>query len=413
MLFSLLLLLVFGMSMVAAAIFGRAARPPPQVGTEFSAVLEGVGSPLGPHEVLCVKPAVPPRAVLVFVPGNPGQPSFYSDFAERLCARLEAEVVVLGLAGHLTRPSALALGWRERRRSFTIHDQVAHVAARSAPYLARADALGVPCCMAGHSIGAWIALGASLRLQPLQPVTSGTAASGAAETAYRSRPYVLLLTPFLEAPSSMPIDSFRSKYRLITRWGALLTEPAAAIGAALGAAPEVLRRRVLAGELANLSPQYANLVLHGLVHAGSLRNLLTLARTEFAALAPSFDFSAGAATLAASDQLRALFVPGDEWAPSAMMARCTAAGVSAELLESTPDALMRHAFSVQPGSCSAVVDWVARSFAQMSGLVDINSSPSADGGPSPMGGAAATGGRPGKSPRRGRPQGRKSQAGAV
>jgi hypothetical protein len=111
----LLLLVMLGVAVARSVL---PARPPPQVGTEFSAVLKGSGSPLGAHEVICVNPSCTPRAVLVFIPGNPGQPAFYSDFAERLSARLEAQVVVLGLAGHLTRPSASTLTWVERRRRY-------------------------------------------------------------------------------------------------------------------------------------------------------------------------------------------------------------------------------------------------------------------------------------------------------
>lgn len=186
-----LLFLAFALLLLGAAARSllptrRAATPPPLVG----AVLQGSGSELGPYEIIHASPVDgQPNAVVVFIPGNPGQPAFYSDFATMLSNRLHAEVVVLGLVGHVTRPSLPLLSARERRRGFTIEEQVmrrthapalarvraphrpvvsgltrihahrsqvAHTAARSAVYRDRADALGVPLCVMGHSIGAWL-----------------------------------------------------------------------------------------------------------------------------------------------------------------------------------------------------------------------------------------------------------------
>ena len=180
---------------------------------------------------------------------------------------------------------------------------------------------------------------------------------------------MLLVAPFLEAPSSMDNEEFRQKYERVSRYGTMLTRPAATLGALLGAAPEVLRRRVLAGELRNLSPQYVDLVLHRLISGSALRNVLSLATSEFAALRPSFDFAAsGVSKLAAQNRLRAVYLPEDMWGPLAMRERCVNAGVRADYLESSPEATMRHAFSVQRGSCAAVAEWAAQSLADMSGL---------------------------------------------
>ena len=96
MFLSFLVPLVFLLTLgVAVARSLLPARRPPQLGTEFSAVLKGSGTPLGAHEIICVDPGCSPRAVLVFIPGNPGQPAFYSAFAERLSARLEVSVPTL------------------------------------------------------------------------------------------------------------------------------------------------------------------------------------------------------------------------------------------------------------------------------------------------------------------------------
>lgn len=208
-----------------------------------------------------------------------------------------------------------------------------------------------------------------------------------ASAAKAGSPYLLLVAPFLEAPSSMPDDEFRQKYERVSRYGTMLTPAAATLGALLGAAPEALRRRVLAGELRNLSPQYVHLVLRGLISGSALRNVLSLATSEFAALRPSFDFGeSGVSELAAHDRLRAVFLPEDMWAPLAMRERCIDAGVRADYLESSPEATMRHAFSVQRGSCAAVAEWAAQSLADMSGLHLVSMEGTG------VGGAAAGGG---------------------
>lgn len=42
-----------------------------------------------------------------------------------------------------------------------------------------------------------------------------------------------------------------------------------------------------------------------------------------------------------------------------MAERCNAAGVRADVLPSTEDCPMKHAFSVQPSSCKRVAEWTA------------------------------------------------------
>ena len=75
-----------------------------QIGEEIELVESAVGSV---YEVLsCRPPADAPvqRTVLVLT-GNPGLAGFYAGFARTLAVELQAEVVVLGLAGHVARTS--------------------------------------------------------------------------------------------------------------------------------------------------------------------------------------------------------------------------------------------------------------------------------------------------------------------
>ena len=131
--FALLLLGAAARSLLPAH---RATKPSPLI----DAVLEGSGSQLGPYEVVRASPYDGrPNAVVVFIPGNPGQPAFYSDFATMLSHRLHAEVVVLGLVGHVTRPSLPLLSAHERRRGFTIDEQVTNACMHACPPYASAQ----------------------------------------------------------------------------------------------------------------------------------------------------------------------------------------------------------------------------------------------------------------------------------
>ena len=69
--------------------------------------------------------------------------------------------------------------------------------------------------------------------------------------------------------------------------------------------------------------------------------------------------------MARAHRLRAVFVPGDEWAPLSMVSRCHAAGVPADVLESDAQSTMQHAFSIKDDSCTRVAEWTAGAVERM------------------------------------------------
>lgn len=316
----------------------------------------GAGTSLGAYDSVTLVHKKP-KFVVVFLPGNPGSPRLYTDFAKLLRDRAEATVVVLGLVGHIEASSSAALPThRDRSRVFLLDDQVAHVAERMTPYMKMAAEQRVPFVLAGHSIGSWIAVRAAQRV----------AQTAAAEF---TKPRLLLITPFLESKSCMEAASFRSKQALFRRRlggllpsiGDVLLEPLGAVASVLQRLPEATRRRIGKSSLEKLASPYDTLVVNEVVHRGQLRNWLGLAADEFQVLETPFD----AASELKGWQARAVYVPDDEWAPLSMAAAMKRDGLRVDILESTKEAEMSHAFSVQPGSCRRVADWAADALKDM------------------------------------------------
>ena len=252
------------------------------------------------------------------VPSRSGtQPGFYAEFADRLAALADAEVVVLGLAGHVTKASAASLDRSDARRTFGLEEQLQHVVDRARPHMERAHACGLPFTLVGHSIGAWIAFRAAQRLSG--GLLSVTPADPSLPTRRRARsprravaasvpavpavpadpppptpaplpaPGVVLLCPFLENEASMVLSSYRRRRQLVLAVVPWLKGP---IGLAIGAVsrlPERARRALLAPSLAPLAPSFAEMVVHDLCHRHALRNILALVLTEFALLHAPFD----------------------------------------------------------------------------------------------------------------------------
>ena len=74
-----------------------------QMGESIELVESTVGSV---YEVLrCLPPDDAPQRTVIVLTGNPGLAGFYAGFARTLAAELQAEVAVLGLAGHVARTS--------------------------------------------------------------------------------------------------------------------------------------------------------------------------------------------------------------------------------------------------------------------------------------------------------------------
>jgi pimeloyl-ACP methyl ester carboxylesterase len=394
--FLVLVCFFLGAQVVASRLF----NPPPgkageqKLGSGSGGVLpppvtlRGAGSELGAYDEM-VTSVEDPTAIVVFVAGNPGAPAYYSNFASELSTKAHATVILIGLVGHLQRTSCAKLPRGERGRVFGLEEQVAHIAARAAPHMEEAAQAGVPFVIAGHSIGAWISLQAEQRLRRSATETAGRPHNrprsspgrvrGRSKTASRPtasaapRPRLLLITPFLDVPSCLEFASQRSRLRLFNKpfgWTPsivqTLTPVRGLVGTALQYAPERLVRSLCKKELRNLSEEYAQLTLKETLHRHQIRNCLLLAQDEFQRLLPPMDLHGVIGPLVRANLVRAVYVPDDEWAPRSMALRCREEiGLDAQMIESTSNVSMRHAFSVQHGSCARVADWAARAIDEL------------------------------------------------
>ena len=388
-------------------------KPPPSALPLLRAerdTLRGAGSALGPYDEITFE-SESPKAIIVFIPGNPGMPGYYSDFASTLRTNLQATVVCMGLIGHLELSSRVKLPRREAALAPSVEAQVEHVAVRSLPYMRQAQDAGVPFVFIGHSIGAWIALHAERRMRAPAAATPEAINTTNKKARPRSspkrerpspaatggkpapRPYLLFITPFLDVPScrdpSVPnINFLRRVFKPLVAGvslGRVLAGPFAGLaGLVRGVLPERLMLRVAKtpGIASDLSEKYTALAIQETIHRHQVRNILLMANTEFASLAAPMDTKELLAPLAKQGRLRALYVPGDQWAPLSMgRALEKEAGVFVDVYESRDESelqgasadpqlpasayTMQHAFSVQPGSCFVVARWADAALREM------------------------------------------------
>ena len=398
--------LLVSLALLVSAIVARVRRPASSTPPLPPVQVHGAGSELGAYEVLHLLPEKRAKGVVVFMPGNPGQPTFYSDFARRLVDSLGVEVVVLGLAGHLTHNSACSLPRAERARTFTMPQQCAHLAARIRPYCDAARRLDLPFCIAGHSIGGTMAIEVARRLRaaasprasspagarsprsPRRPNASPArgrgAASPAAQPALPPRHAVLAIMPYLENdPTNAALCKLRDSLRSSGARSPLLPSAAAEPTAALPTPPCTLygkltyavvpalvsvyrllppaaQRLLGASHLAKLRSPYDEFARREAAHPAAARNLLAFASTELEILDTPYDFEgAGAAQLAREGRLALAYCEKDMWAnPEYMLARCAKARVPASLLADGAWGPMLHAFSVgHPDMEGRVADW--------------------------------------------------------
>jgi pimeloyl-ACP methyl ester carboxylesterase len=304
-------------------------------------------SSVGIYEVLRCVPEVskgPATQRVIVLTGNPGLAGFYADFASVLSSELRAEVVVLGLAGHVSwslLSAAASPSQLRHRPPHGLDDQVAHLTEVVAPHLQAAEEERQPVTLIGHSIGAWLAFRVSQQL--------GLARNGAS-----AAPLVLFLMPFLEENMSDP--AYASKSRALRRFPFVIPLISRVAPLLRSVVPSRVRRWLLSSQVGGMEREYVRLVEEGMLHRGCIENYLFLARTEMFSHQATFATEA-LRPLATIGRLAALYVSsGDEWAPLAMERRLATEAAVPTTVVSRDE--VSHAFSCRSRETNVVAQWV-------------------------------------------------------
>lgn len=366
--------------LVAAPFMLLSARPrlqrqasPSESMPALPGALDVVESSVGGlHEVLLCESETKAERIVVVIPGNPGLPGFYADFAKSLASDLTADVAVVGLANHVSWPSVARMVDVEQagRRPFilrrlfgrrtsvpwralhAVDSQVAHLSAALAPYSRRASTEGVPLVIIGHSIGAWFAM---------QLLASSARADAAAPTPrFPSNTAALLVFPFLQ--ENMNDSVYKTKHDMLLRLPWLIPIIARAAGL-LRRAPAKLRRRALRSQVKGMDEKYVALVESGFLHVGAAQNMLHLARSEMRALAGQYKVPAELDSVVQAGRVRALYIDrGDEWAPLTAEEQMRAQGVRTSVRSAD---VVSHSFSCNASDTRVVAAWVAETMREI------------------------------------------------
>ena len=227
------------------------------------AALSGGGDALGPH---APSPLQGATQLLVVFPGNPGVCHFYDQFVLAIARRAPGTLVlVVGFIGHAVAPPPTKEGCSD---TFVLQDQIEHADdfLRRAVFCGgRSDDVtrtrsGLKVSVAGHSIGAYVAL----------------------HMAARFRTWVdraLLLTPTI-------MDMAGTPNGLGNHWGLTPVVTWALSGVlvpALRCLPAGVQRAVVARAEPRMTAPHRRIV-GAMNESRVVRNVLTLARSEFAQL---------------------------------------------------------------------------------------------------------------------------------
>eukprot|EP00747_Dinoflagellata_sp_TGD_P040962 gnl/TRDRNA2_/TRDRNA2_141187_c0_seq1.p1 gnl/TRDRNA2_/TRDRNA2_141187_c0~~gnl/TRDRNA2_/TRDRNA2_141187_c0_seq1.p1 ORF type:complete len:292 (-),score=21.02 gnl/TRDRNA2_/TRDRNA2_141187_c0_seq1:148-990(-) len=270
-----------------------------------------------PQATQAGEPTAEPAHCIVLIPGNPGIPGFYADFADLLAKYLGTTVIVLGLAGHTVSQSTVP--------NFDIQEQVAHVVA----YLDEADFPGEVTLM-GHSIGVYIALeawrrrpSAAVRLLGLMPYIENVPAQRFELRVQLARMYYWLLP--LWYMGGLVLEVLRWLPRSFTSWVVRRLEP-------------------------NSDESTVEFVVNSRLRGSVLMQCLYLARTEFLNHVVPYDWD----SLSSQKQhIRLLYAAGDVWGTPESAARARAAGVETTSIPDVP-----HVFSTRTAYADKVAQWV-------------------------------------------------------
>lgn len=288
-----------------------------------------------PFQTFTCNPPGDIRCCVVLIPGNPGFVNLYAAFAAVLSAGLQAHVIIVGYAGHVSRSTA---GYSSFARAPSLEEQVAHFSDQVFPIADDALDKKLPLVVVGHSIGGWIAIQVARALGRANRVPS----------------FVIALMPFLQ--NNYDVRSFEAKRRLLT-YAPFLIPMTCMLAALIARAPRWLMDKfVLRSAPPGADTPTRAIIRDELLCYGGINNYLGLARTEFERLRDPFDWEMAAK---ASGDLRLLYTPDDEWAPVALIERARAAGLQADLLHG-----VSHAFVTVPSDTELVATWVIQQVTQ-------------------------------------------------
>ncbi|KAL8505160.1 hypothetical protein ACS0TY_016388 [Phlomoides rotata] len=217
---------------------------------------------------------------VLFIPGNPGVVSFYTDFLESLYELLggTASVTAIGHIAHTDK------NW-ESGRLFSLQEQINHKISFIEQEL---QDVKVPIVLVGHSIGAYIALEIFKRSKAI---------------------YCIGLYPFLAVNTASSTQSFIKRISASRAICAAISS----LGAFLGMLPPEISRFLVKKSMGKSWSSYAvELMSTHVLQYHTLQNMLFMAMTEFQALPekPDWDF-----IRSKKEQVAFLFGNDDHWGP--------------------------------------------------------------------------------------------------
>ncbi|KAL0316062.1 UNVERIFIED_CONTAM: Lipid droplet-associated hydrolase [Sesamum radiatum] len=266
-------------------------------------------------------PSHDPALHVLFIPGNPGVISFYTDFLELLYESLGGTASVTAI-GHISHSEK---NW-ESGRLFSLQEQIDHKISFIEQELQDVE---VPIVLVGHSIGSYISLEIFKRCQEKVVFCIGLYPFLALNTASKTQASIRRLA---ESPAQCAAVSF--------------------MGGFLGMLPAPISRLLVKKTIGkSWSSSAVEVLCTHVLQYHTIRNVLFMAMTEFQKLPekPDWDFIRGK-----KNQIAFLFGLDDHWGPL---------HVYEEIRKQAPDARLEvereghtHAFSCsEAGSV-----WVAQ-----------------------------------------------------
>ncbi|KAG8374051.1 hypothetical protein BUALT_Bualt11G0090700 [Buddleja alternifolia] len=232
--------------------------------------------------------ALQPTLHILFIPGNPGVVSFYTDFLESLYELLGGTASVTGNYWPYIslREAGVSMDW-ESGRLFSLQEQINHKISYIEQELQDVEQ---PIVLVGHSIGSYISLEIFKRFQ--QKVI-----------------YCIGLYPFLALNIASSTQSSIRRLAMTPSLCAALSY----IGALLGKLPDPISRFLVTKSMGkSWSSSAVEVLCTHVLQYHTIRNMLFMAMTEFKKLPekPDWDFIRGK-----KSQIAFLFGLDDHWGP--------------------------------------------------------------------------------------------------